>query len=95
MSLNLVKLYYRSICKENNEHNRKVFRNVIKDEINKFQNNMTSQNLEYWNKFITNYLKMQYHVNKENALLDSYNINIPRDSKKEIESIARKVGLQI
>ena len=36
---------------------------------------------------------MKYHINKENELLESYNINIIRDNKESVDNIAKRVGL--
>ena len=79
-------ILYRHLCKNTKyANNRSMFRNWI-------QSNSLNENRI---KYIEYYLKMKFHINKENELLESYNINIVRDNKRDIESVARKVGLQI
>lgn len=112
MSLNNIKLLYRSILKDvGNPVNRKLFsdfiraeikqagrnsiNNTLRDDGSKQNNNNHNIIIEKWDYLIESYLKMKYHIKKENELLSSYNINIVRDSKKEIEGVAKRVGLQI
>jgi hypothetical protein len=61
-----------------------------------FKNDLIKQaKIKEWEIFIGYYLKMKFHINNENKLLESYNINVVRDSKRDIESVARRVGLEI
>jgi len=96
MSKNSVMLLYRYINKHIAPSSKVLFREEIIKHIKYFEKNEKDK-LKYkeWDIFIKNYLKMKYHINKENKLLQSYNINIVRDSKKEIESVAWRVGLEI
>lgn len=102
MSLNSVKILYRYIRKNIEiPTNREVFYEHIKIQIDKFQSanfkneNEKNKKIKEWDTFIVNYLKMKNHIDNENKLLESYNINILRDGKKDVEMVARKVGLEI
>jgi len=99
MSQNSIKLLYRYLCKNIElQSNRNLFKNYLRNEIENFknlQNKNKSKKEEQINNYIKNYIQMRRHIDAENALLESYNINIVRDSKREIESVARKVGLEI
>jgi hypothetical protein len=98
MSKNSVKLLYRYMCKNINvQENRYLFKESIKIEMEKLSNSASNSNnkIKEWEEFIQNYLKMKFHIDNENSLLESYNINVVRDSKREIISVARKVGLEI
>jgi hypothetical protein len=102
MSQNNIKLLYRYVFKNISvPNNRILFFDSIKEriddfKINEFNNEEEKQNkISEWNNFINNFLKMKFHIDNENRLLESHNINIVRDSKKDIESVARKVGLEI
>ena len=98
MSKNSIMLLYRYINKEILPNNRNLFRTAIIEQIQNF-NNLNSlgreNKIKEWDQFIKNYIQMKYHINRENKILESYNINVVRDSKKEIENVARKVGLEI
>ena len=98
MSKNSIMLLYRYINKEILPNNRNLFRTAIIEKIQNF-NNLNSlgreNKIKEWDQFIKNYIQMKYHINRENKILESYNINVVRDSKKEIENVARKVGLEI
>ncbi len=98
MSKNSIMLLYRYINKEILPNNRNLFRTAIIEQIQNF-NNLNSlgreNKIKEWDQFIKNYIQMKYHINRENKILKSYNINVVRDSKKEIENVARKVGLEI
>ena len=100
MSKNSVKLFYRYLCKNINlQDNRNLFKESIINEMEKLSNSASNSNnkikITEWEEFIQNYLKMKFHIDNENSLLESYNINVVRDSKREIISVARKVGLEI
>ncbi len=105
MSKNSIKLVYRYLCKNIRVlENRLFFRESITSEIQKFSSQMRmeskkSQDVESKlaeiEKFHYDFLKMKFHIDNENKLLESYNINVVRDSKREIASVARKVGLEI
>lgn len=98
MSKNSIKLVYRYLCKNINVlENRLFFRESITTEIQKMQGHpsMSESKLAEYEKFHLDYLKMKFHIDSENKLLESYNINVVRDSKREIVSVARKVGLEI
>lgn len=85
--MNSIKLFYRYICKNISlESNRQLFRKeLLSNEYNK----------DKINSFFSNYLIMKHHINSENELLNSYNINVTRDNMKEIRSVARRCGLEI
>ena len=87
MSKTSIKLLYRYLCKNIEESNRNLFREALQKGLD--------VNLNKQEAFIQYYLQMKKHIDQENKLLQSYNINIVRDSRREIESVARKVGLQI
>ncbi len=98
MSKNSVKLLYRYLCKNIKvQENRYLFKESIKFEMEKLSNSASNSNnkIKEREEFIQNYLKMKFHIDNENSLLESYNINVVRDSKREIISVARKVGLEI
>jgi hypothetical protein len=100
MSKNSIKLVYRYLCKNINVlENRLYFRETLTTEIENLNslNDSTNQQskLAEYEKFQQDYLKMKFHIDNENRLLESYNINVVRDSKREIVSVARKVGLEI
>ena len=88
MSKISIKILYRYMCQNIKESsNRSIFKEVfIKG---------TGQDIIKQEKFIFYFLQMKKHIDKENELLQSYNINVVRDSRKEIEAVAKKVGLEI
>jgi hypothetical protein len=105
MSANLknnFKLSFRQVCKHFPEkQNIQTYKNFLREEIQKFENKKFTNELEKmikiseWNELFINLNKMDYHVDKENELLASYNINVVRDSKSQIADIASRVGLKI
>ncbi len=40
-------------------------------------------------------MEMRKHINAENMLLESYNINVVRNHKKDVENVAKRCGLRI
>lgn len=103
MSGNLVKSLYRNICKNVPKENRLIYRDYLKSEINKLNRTLNDSKdskdsmikLSEVNQTIRFYLSMKYHIERENSLLQSYNINVIRDSKSEIERVANRVGLSL
>ena len=100
MSKNFVQLFYRNLCKDISPVNRKLYKDYVKEEILKFKsNNYTADEkltlIKNTDNLIKTYLKMKHHISKETQLLTSYNINIPRDGKRDIENVAHRCGLQI
>lgn len=88
MSKFSINLLYRYICKNIAESsNRIIFKEVFI--------NGSFADLKKQERFVLYYLQMKKHIDKENELLQSYNINVIRDSRKEIEAVAKKVGLEI
>lgn len=100
MSYNSIRLLYRCIYKDV-RINPKLYRDTIQTEIHKYDNinsDMLSEKvnkLSEWERFIDNYIKMKKHIVQENQLLESYNINVPRDSKRTIEAVAKRVGFEL
>jgi hypothetical protein len=97
-----LQLLYRYICKNfTHANNTQIFKNYIREEIHSFNSKSFTNEVERmikiseWNELIKNYNKMNYHIDKENELLASYNINVVRDNKTQIEDIAHRVGLQV
>jgi len=100
MSKNTLKLFYRNLCKELELKNLSIYREYIQDEIFRInKSNLEKKKFEYekqyYEDFMTSYLKMKQHIKLENELLESWNINIKRDTKKEVENVAKRVGLRI
>lgn len=100
MSKNTFKLFYRNLCKDLQLKNLNIFRDFIRDEIDRInKTNLSRDKIEeekkYYENFMISYMKMKKHIKAENDLLESYNINVKRDTKKEIENVAKKVGLRI
>ena len=100
MSKNTFKLFYRNLCKDLQLKNLNIYRDFIRDEnerINKtnLDKIKIEQEKEYYENFMKSYMKMKKHIKAENDLLESYNINVKRDSKKEIENVAKRVGLRL
>lgn len=100
MSKNTFKLFYRNLCKELQLKNLNIYRDFIRDEIDRInKTNLTKLKLEeekeYYESLMTSYIKMKKHIKAENDLLESYNINVKRDSRKEIENVAKRVGLRL
>jgi hypothetical protein len=89
-----IKLFYRYICKNIRDPNRLLFRNFIYEEFN-INNEKDDEKISKWNNLFKNYLKMKYHIDEENKLLASYNINVVRDNKSEIKNVARRVGFDV
>jgi hypothetical protein len=88
MSKTSIIIAYRYLCKNIEETgNRILFKEALKRGIG--NDNFKQE------KFIKNFLQMKKHIDKENELLKSYNINIIRDSRREIEAVAKKVGLEL
>jgi hypothetical protein len=93
---NSLKLFYRKICKEVRICNIKKYREYLNEEIAKYNHKDYDLNkLIELNTFIQEYKSMLQHISEENSLLKSYNINVRRDSKKKVESVANYVGLRI
>jgi hypothetical protein len=93
---NSLKLFYREICKEVRLVNIRKYRDYLDGEINKYNRRDYDLNkLIELNTFIEEYTMMLKHVRAENELLESYNINVRRDSMKKIEGVANYVGLKI
>jgi hypothetical protein len=81
-------LLYRYFCKNIDvTFNRTMFKEALRRGIGHDEGKRE--------KFIQLYLQMKKHIDKENELLESYNINIIRDSRREIEAVAKRVGLEI
>lgn len=100
MSTKTLKLFYRNLCKDLKLNNLFIYRDFIHDEIKRINDvnmsiNTKNKEKEYYENFMSSYIKMKNHIKAENELLESYNINIKRDSKKEIENVAKRVGLRI
>jgi len=100
MSKSTLKLFYRSLCKEGQLKNLNMYRDYIRDEIDRInKSNLSPNKIEeqkaYYEGLMTSHMKMKKHIKAENDLLESYNINVKRDSKKEIENVAKRVGLRI
>jgi hypothetical protein len=96
------KLAFRHICKNFTEKNNiQTFKNLLRKEIENFENKKFTNELEKmikiaeWNELFINLNKMDYHVDRENELLASYNINVVRDNKSQIAHIANRVGLKV
>jgi hypothetical protein len=104
MSKNSIKVFYRNICKDVSLENRNLYRSFINDQICKFKNEFKDtdinsakyiERINLFDNLIENHIRMKYHIERENTLLKSYNINVARDTKKEIENVAKRVGLKI
>jgi len=105
MSTNLrhsLLIVFRYMCKNfQHKNNLLTFKNLLKSEFQNFENKKFSNDLEKiikiseWNELLRNMNKMDFHIDKENELLASYNINIVRDQKSQIEDIANRVGLKL
>lgn len=100
MSKNTLKIFYRNLCKDLNNKNLTIYRDFIRDEIDRINKtglnkNKIQEESQYYEKFMISFMKMKNHIKAENDLLESYNINVKRDTKREIENVAKKVGLRI
>jgi len=100
MSKITLKVFYRNLCKDLNNKNLTIYRDFINDEIDRINKTNLSKNKiedekKYYENFMISYIKMKNHIKAENDLLESYNINVKRDTKREIENVAKKVGLRI
>lgn len=100
MSKNIFKLFYRNLCKDLQLKNINIYKDFIRDEIDRINKTNLSPikiktEKEYYENFMISYLKMKKHINAENDLLESYNINVKRDTRKEIENVAKRCGLRL
>lgn len=100
MSKNTFRLFYRNLCKDLQLKNMNIYRDYIRDEIERInKTNMNENKIQeekiYYENIMISYMKMKKHIKAENELLESYNINVKRDSKKEVENVAKKCGLRI
>lgn len=99
---NSLKILFRYVCKNfNNKNNTLTFKNLLRSEIENFESKKFTNEMEKiykiseWNELLKNINKMDQHIDRENELLASYNINIVRDQKSQLEDIANRVGLKI
>ena len=100
MSKNTLKLFYRNICKDLKLKNLFLYQDFIQDEILRINNTnldmeKNTKEIIYYENLMVSYINMKNHIKAENDLLQSYNINVKRDTRKDIESVARRVGLKI
>jgi len=95
--MNAHQLLYRRLLKQA-PYNRDTIRKMISTKYtltNKQFGNSTEVNETKVNQLSENYLLMRDLIKQENELLVSYNLNIDRDNKKQIERTANYVGLKI
>ncbi len=72
-----------------------MYRSFFDEEIQRYSNTGDIKQIEDVNVLVEEYILMLRHVKNENELLESYNINVRRDTKKKLESVAEYVGLRI
>ncbi len=92
---NSLKTLYRLLCKDVKVKNINMYRTFFKEEIEKNKNINDIKLIEDQIILVEEYILMLKHVRKENELLESYNINVRRDTTKKLESVAEYVGLRI
>ena len=101
---NQIKILYRRLIKQNMNKTSLCFRNLVNDKesISYFDlkenliTNKTATNKEdNMIEFIEEYLTMRKFIKIENDLLISYNINVIRDNKTQIERTANYCGLSV
>jgi predicted nucleic acid-binding protein len=100
MSKNTFKTFYRVLCKNLENKNLRLYKDYIQDEIERInKTNLKKNEIEeeklYYENLMLSFIKMKKHIKAENDLLESYNINVKRDTKKEIENVAKRVGLRL
>jgi hypothetical protein len=92
---NSLKTLYRMILKDVGLKNVGMYRSFFDEEIQRYSNTGDIKQIEDVNVLVEEYILMLRHVKNENELLESYNINVRRDTKKKLESVAEYVGLRI
>ncbi len=80
--------------------NLNIYRDFIRDEIDRINKTnlgkyKIQEEKEYYENFMQSYMKMKKHIKEENDLLESYQINVKRDTRKEIENVAKRCGLRL
>lgn len=101
MSKVWVQKLYRNILKDVKLGNHHKYRAIIEEEKNKLVNNVKGDvnvyqlKLVEQDRFMKYYINSLKHVKNENFLLESYNINVQRDTLKKVESTASYVGLTV
>jgi hypothetical protein len=92
---NSLKTLYRMILRDVGLKNVGKYRSFFDEEIQRYSNISDIKQIEDVNVLVEEYILMLRHVKNENELLESYNINVRRDTKKKLENVAEYVGLRI
>jgi hypothetical protein len=90
---NNLKLLYRKVYKHAKAPNRALFKSFFRNDIKNF--NTKEYSPEDLNTMLLNYIQMRKFIEDENKLLESYNINVVREPSRDVENVAKKVGLKL